>query len=86
MPVFATLISFLQMGGLVLDKEIRTLVSYMSNATSWSIREKFTRLTQIALILNLENVSEISEYWGSDTCSFTWRLTAKEIRQFLFLR
>lgn len=74
------------MGGLVLDKEIRTLTSYVSNATSWSIREKFSRLTQIALILNLEKVSEILEYWGSETCSFTWRLSPKEIKQFLSLR
>ncbi|XKL63549.1 hypothetical protein PGB90_005913 [Kerria lacca] len=77
---------FNRMGGLVLDKEIRTLTSYVSNATSWSIREKFSRLTQIALILNLEKVSEILEYWGSETCSFTWRLSPKEIKQFLSLR
>lgn len=74
------------MGGLILDKEIRSLVSYMSNATSWSIREKFSRLTQIALILNLEKVTEILEYWGSENCTFTWRLTPKEIKQFLSLR
>ena len=77
---------FPQMGGLVLDKEIRTLVTYLSNATSWSIRDKFSRLTQIAVVLNLEKVIEIQEYWGTENCSFTWRLTPKEIKQFLLLR
>ncbi|KAK7573930.1 hypothetical protein V9T40_011121 [Parthenolecanium corni] len=77
---------FNRVGGLILDKEIRSLVSYMSNATLWSIREKFSRLTQIALVLNLEKVTEILEYWGSENCTFTWRLTPKEIKQFLSLR
>lgn len=77
---------FNRMGALMLDKEIRTLISYISNSTSWSVREKFLRLTQIALILNLEKVTEIFEYWGSDTSCFTWRLTPKEVKQFLSLR
>lgn len=48
--------TFNRIGGLVLDQEIRALGSYLTAATSWSIRDKMVRLTQIALLLNLEKV------------------------------
>lgn len=46
-----------RLGGLVLDQEIRALGSYLTNATSWSVRDKMVRLTQIATLLNLEQAS-----------------------------
>nr|XP_018899080.1 PREDICTED: conserved oligomeric Golgi complex subunit 4 [Bemisia tabaci] len=74
--------TFNRLGALALDKEIRALVSYLSKATTWSIRDKFARLTQILTVLNLEKVSEITDYWGS----LSWRLTPAEVRQFMGLR
>nr|CAD7453185.1 unnamed protein product [Timema tahoe] len=78
--------SFNRLGGLVLDKEVRALVGYLTSATSWSIRDKFARLTQIATVLNLERVTEISDYWGNSSSPLTWRLTPTEIRQIMSLR
>jgi hypothetical protein len=78
--------AFLQLGGLVFDKEVRALVSYLTNTTSWSIRDKFARLTQMATILNLERVTEILDYWGSNSGPLTWRLTPAEVRQVMGLR
>jgi hypothetical protein len=78
--------NFLQLGGLVFDKEVRALVSYLTNTTSWSIRDKFARLTQMATVLNLERVTEISDSWGSNSGSLTWRLTPMEVRQIMALR
>ncbi|XP_044750706.1 conserved oligomeric Golgi complex subunit 4 [Coccinella septempunctata] len=77
---------FNNLGGLVLDKEVRSLASYITAATSWSVRDKFARLTQIATVLNLEQVSEISEYWGDHDGALTWRLTPSELKSFLLLR
>lgn len=74
------------MGGLVLDKEVRSLASYVTAATSWSVRDKFARLTQIATVLNLEEVAEISEYWGNHDGALTWRLTPSELKTFMLLR
>lgn len=48
--------TFNRMGGLVLDQEVRALGSYLTAATSWSVRDKMIRLTQIATLLNLEKV------------------------------
>ncbi|XP_058257409.1 conserved oligomeric Golgi complex subunit 4 [Hemibagrus wyckioides] len=78
--------SFSRLGGLQFDKELRSLVAYLSSVTSWTIRDKFARLTQIATILNLERVSEILDYWGPNSGPLTWRLTPAEVRQVLALR
>ncbi|XP_067617245.1 conserved oligomeric Golgi complex subunit 4 [Eurosta solidaginis] len=80
--------SFNRLGGLVLDQEIRALSSYLTGVTSWSVRDKMTRLTQIATILNLEKLDELADYWSPDNenDSPTWRLTPQEVRTLLALR
>ncbi|XP_022912920.1 conserved oligomeric Golgi complex subunit 4 [Onthophagus taurus] len=78
--------SFNRLGGLVLDKEVRSLSGYLTASTSWSVRDKFARLTQIATVLNLEKVSEISDYWGDHDGALTWRLTPSELRSVMALR
>ncbi|RNA11196.1 conserved oligomeric Golgi complex subunit 4 [Brachionus plicatilis] len=77
--------SFSKYGGLQLDKEIRQLINYLTSQTTWSTREKFSRLTQISILLGLENLMELFEYWNSPL-AITWRLTPNEIRQVLLLR
>jgi hypothetical protein len=48
-----------QNGGIQLDKEVRLLVSSMTGATEWTVRDKFTRLTQMATLLSLERVCHV---------------------------
>ncbi|KAJ8918457.1 hypothetical protein NQ315_008154 [Exocentrus adspersus] len=78
--------TFNRLGGLVLDKEVRTLAGYMTATTSWSVRDKFGRLTQIATVVNLEQLNEIYDYWGNHDSALTWRLTPTELRSILALR
>uniref|UniRef100_A0A3Q3GFY1 Conserved oligomeric Golgi complex subunit 4 n=1 Tax=Labrus bergylta TaxID=56723 RepID=A0A3Q3GFY1_9LABR len=78
--------SFSRLGGLQFDKELRSLVAYLTTVTTWTIRDKFARLTQMANILNLERVTEILDYWGPNSGPMTWRLTPAEVRQVLALR
>ncbi|KAK4342002.1 hypothetical protein RND71_037818 [Anisodus tanguticus] len=77
---------FSQLGGLQLDRDVRALVSYFSNMTQRTVRDKFARLTQMATILNLEKVSEILDFWGENSGPMTWRLTPAEVRRVLGLR
>ncbi|XP_074645003.1 conserved oligomeric Golgi complex subunit 4-like [Tubulanus polymorphus] len=77
---------FNRLGGLQFDKELRSLVGYLTSVTTWTIRDKFARLTQMATILNLERVTEILDYWGQNSGPLTWRLTPAEVRQVLSLR
>ncbi|EOB09038.1 Conserved oligomeric Golgi complex subunit 4, partial [Anas platyrhynchos] len=67
--------SFNRLGGLQFDKELRSLIAYLTTVTTWTIRDKFARLSQIATILNLERVTEILDYWGPNSGPLTWRLT-----------
>ncbi|KAK4267085.1 hypothetical protein QN277_023920 [Acacia crassicarpa] len=77
---------FTQLGGLQLDRDVRTLVSHFSSMTQRTVRDKFSRLTQMATILNLEKVSEILDFWGENSGPMTWRLTPAEVRRVLGLR
>jgi len=77
---------FNQLGGLQLDRELRTLTSGMAALTQRSVRDKFARLTQIATILNLESVAEMLDYWGDQAGPMNWRLTPAEVRKVLALR
>lgn len=76
--------TFNRPGGLILDKEIRSLASYLTSSTSWSIRDKFARLMQIANILSVEKIEELIDYCGAD--SISWRLTPNEVKKILLLR
>ncbi|XP_029840980.2 conserved oligomeric Golgi complex subunit 4 [Ixodes scapularis] len=78
--------SFNRLGGLQFDKELRYLISYMTSVTTWSIRDKFSRVSQISTLLNMEMVSEILDIWGTNAGPMTWRLTPAEVRQVLSLR
>lgn len=51
--------TFNRLGGLVLDQEVRALATYLTASTSWSVRDKMIRLTQIATLLNLEKVFKV---------------------------
>lgn len=84
--------AFNRLGGLILDQEVRVLGSYLTGATSWSVRDKMVRLTQIATLLNLEQVSELADYWSSTNSNNAgektpaWRFTDSEVRLILALR
>jgi len=71
-----------RLGGLRCDKDVRGLVAYLSAAADWAHRDRLTRLRQLATLLNLESLSEVSEYTGSAS----WKLSPKDMRKVLALR
>ncbi|KAG0194232.1 Golgi transport complex subunit 4 [Apophysomyces sp. BC1034] len=56
---------FNQYGALRFDKDLRAIIYYVSSMTEWFSRDRFTRLNQIATLLNFEEPSEIYDYWGA---------------------
>lgn len=82
--------AFNRLGGLVLDQEVRNLGTFLTGSTSWTVRDKMARLTQIAIILNLDKISELSEYYDSkshgESPFMAWRLNPNDIRSTLKLR
>ncbi|CAG8484778.1 5249_t:CDS:10 [Diversispora eburnea] len=76
-------------GSLRFDKDLRAVTNYFSTKMQWPFRDRFTRLNQISMLLNLESLSEIHDYWGSTTKSsntITWRLTVTEAKKVIGLR
>lgn len=78
--------NFPKIGGLVLDQEIRTLGLYFTNIASWAVRDKLQRLNQIAMLLNLEKVTDIMDVYDPKDQGTIWRLTRNEMRTILALR
>ena len=73
------------LGGLQLDRDVRTLVSALADVTQRSVRDKFARPSQIATVLSLETVGELKEFWGADA-TISWRLTETQVREVLSQR
>ncbi|KAJ3107915.1 Golgi transport complex subunit 4 [Phlyctochytrium planicorne] len=77
---------FNQLGGLRLDKDVRSITTQMTAMTKWAMREKFARLSQISILLNLDNLAEVTEVWGTKAGGVQWRLTAADAKRWLLLR
>uniref|UniRef100_A0A2P2I5A5 Conserved oligomeric Golgi complex subunit 4 n=1 Tax=Hirondellea gigas TaxID=1518452 RepID=A0A2P2I5A5_9CRUS len=71
-----------RLGGLLVDREVRAVVTYLSQIAQWSVREQLARITQMATLLNLDHLHEVEEY----SSGHSWRLTAAEMRKTLQLR
>eukprot|EP00742_Colponemidia_sp_Colp-10_P011072 GILJ01012250.1.p1 GENE.GILJ01012250.1~~GILJ01012250.1.p1 ORF type:complete len:459 (+),score=92.43 GILJ01012250.1:171-1379(+) len=77
---------FNQLGGLQLDKDVRSLVTYFSSITEKSVRQHLARLSQLASLLSLEKVNEVLEYWGQGTGAMAWKLSKTDVKKALLLR
>jgi len=71
------------LGGLQLDKDVREFMDYFGTKTDRTVRDKFSRLTQIAYLLKMNEVDDILEIWES---AQHWRLSISEIKNVLSLR
>lgn len=73
------------MGAARLEADVRGVNSILV-ANQWSTRDKMTRMSQIALLLNLQSVQEILEYWGMNSGPIVWRITATQAKKVMMLR
>ncbi|CAO3628643.1 unnamed protein product [Mucor fragilis] len=77
---------FNQYGALRFDKDLRSVIHYLSTLTEWLSRDRFTRLSQMSTLLNFEEPSEIYDFWGQKAGPVSWRLTVTEVKKILALR
>ena len=69
-----------------MDREFEPRVRlWADRVTTWTIRDKFARLSQMATILNLEWVIEILDYWDANSGPLPQHLTPAEVCQVLAL-
>jgi hypothetical protein len=67
------------------ESDVRGVASLLIQH-QWGSRDKMSRMSQIALILNLQSVKEVLEYWGVNSGPIVWRLTAAQLKKALKLR
>jgi conserved oligomeric Golgi complex subunit 4 len=72
-------------GATRLESDVRGVVTMLVN-NQWSPRDKMTRMSQIALLLNLQSANEVLEYWGVNSGPIVWRLTPTQVKKVLMLR
>ena len=74
---------FSQLGGLVLERSVRRIVFHFASSNPQvPCRDLFGRLSQIAMILTMEDPSEATDYWDE----LLSRMTEIEIKRVLSLR
>ncbi|KAK4522809.1 hypothetical protein GAYE_PCTG30G0699 [Galdieria yellowstonensis] len=74
-------------GAFGLDNDVRGLTSFFNHKVKQgTVRDIFTRLFQITMLLNLESPTEIYDIWQGEERHIHWKLTAQEVRQVLSLR
>lgn len=79
--------AFNALGALNADRDVRALSKFFAEKSRRAtVRDVFARLSQVALLLNLERPAEVYDIWGPNAGGMTWRLTPAEVRRGLLLR
>ncbi|XP_063933721.1 conserved oligomeric Golgi complex subunit 4-like [Zophobas morio] len=73
-------------GALRLDKDVQYLLSFLTNLTGISVRNKFYRVLQITCLLTFEKAEEAKEFLLIESDTERWPFTNKEAREILTLR
>ncbi|EIN07598.1 COG4-domain-containing protein [Punctularia strigosozonata HHB-11173 SS5] len=72
-----TMFRYNELGAIRLDRDLRAVLSWMSGQTvSADVREKFTRLQQISILLNLDNDEDVEDFYNGS--GIQWKLSAEE--------
>lgn len=53
-----------QLGGLLIDREVRAVVGYLSQVAQWTVRQQLARITQMATLLNLDHLHEVTRFYN----------------------
>jgi len=77
---------FSQLGGMQLDKDLRSVVSWFTARAGREVRDMFVKLSQFVLLLQLDSPKDTSEFFGANVAGGAWQLTADQVRKVLALR
>jgi hypothetical protein len=64
-----------------LERELNVLTQYFADQTLKPVRSKFTRITQISSLLNLEKLSDAQDIWNS--LDIKWKISPDEAKMIL---
>ncbi|KAH9951407.1 COG4-domain-containing protein [Amylocystis lapponica] len=82
---FVVSIKYSELGAIRFDQDLRSITSYLSSQTAFGdIREKFVRLQQISILLNLDSEEDVDEFYNGS--GIAWQLSEQEARTITNLR
>jgi hypothetical protein len=67
MTLFGNL-TFNQLGILLFERELRVLVTGLSNITQTSVRTTFSRLLSACRILSVDSITDVVDFWDASSC------------------
>jgi len=73
---------FTLLGGIQFGREIKMLVDFFAKDVQISVRHKFSRLTQMVSLLQMEKVQDVLEIWGEKS-TINWKLSTQEVTTIL---
>ncbi|OCH95231.1 COG4-domain-containing protein [Obba rivulosa] len=82
---FVLSLKYSELGAIRFDHDLRSITTYLSSQTVFGdIREKFVRLQQISMVLNLDSEEDVDEFYNGS--GIAWQLTEQEVRSIANLR
>jgi len=76
-----TSFKFTSFGALAFERDVRGVSGCVGAGVG--VRDRFIRMSQIAMLVNLDEVREVKDVWGSGG---KWRLSVGEVRKVLGMR
>lgn len=76
---------FTELGAIRYERDIRSVANYLSTQANYGgARDKFTRLQQVATVLNLDSEEDPDEFYSNS--GIPWRLSRNEYNTVVGLR
>uniref|UniRef100_A0A7S2WIB6 Conserved oligomeric Golgi complex subunit 4 n=1 Tax=Rhizochromulina marina TaxID=1034831 RepID=A0A7S2WIB6_9STRA len=79
-------LKFTLLGGLQLDRDLRSVISWLAGHAGREVRDVFVRLSQFVLLLQIDSPRDAVEYYGANVAGGSWQLSAGQVREILALR
>ncbi|KAF8633700.1 hypothetical protein AX17_004358 [Amanita inopinata Kibby_2008] len=80
-----TSMKFNELGAIRFDHDLRSIMSYLSSQIAFGdVRERFIRLQQISMLLNLDNEEDVTEFYNASGIS--WKLSIHEAKAVVGLK
>ncbi|KAF8327057.1 COG4 transport protein-domain-containing protein [Amanita rubescens] len=80
-----TSIKFNELGAMRFDRDLRSIISYLSSQVAYGdVREKFSRLQQISILVNLDHQEDVAEFYSSS--GIPWKLSLHEAKAVVSLK
>ena len=76
--------TFSLLGAIQVEKEIKLLIDNFSEDARKSMRHKFSKLTQISYVLNIEHPNHLIDVWNS--VDIQWKINTDEIKEWVSKR